>query len=262
MRAVDTHRLTKGTARVIAALILLTLSVAPVLAEGARAPLGDMPNVVPTLPDTGIQAPDLSTDQAPAPAVVDDHHLQSAPADHATTATEHTGDHGSGGLPQFDATWFPSQLFWLAVTFFLMYRFFARTALPRIADTMAARAGQIQGDITSAEQIAEQAKNIRTSYEREMMRAKDKAGEAIRDVDAKIKIKSADMLYAYRTKLTMETTRAMDDLSREKARLVSDMHALAADMTARAASQILDQSVDVDQAARVIEQIDPTRRAA
>jgi F-type H+-transporting ATPase subunit b len=262
MRVVDTYGLAKGTACVIVALILLTTSFAPAFAEGARVPLGDMPNVVPTLPDTGVQAPDVSTDHAPVPAVVDDHHLQSAPADHATTATEHTGDHGSGGLPQFDATWFPSQLFWLAVTFFLMYRFFARTALPRIADTMAARAGQIQGDITSAEQIAEQAKNIRTSYEREMMRAKDKAGEAIREVDAKIKLKSADMLYSYRTKLTMETTRAMDDLNREKVRLVSDMHALAADMTARAASQILDQSVDVDQAARVIEQIDPTRRAA
>lgn len=245
----------------IVALVLVALSAAPAFAESARVPLGDMPNVVPTLPDTGVQAPDLSTDQAPASAVMDDH-LQSAPADHASTTTEHTANHGSGGLPQFDATWFPSQLFWLAITFFLMYRFFARTALPRIADTMAARAGQIQGDITSAEKIAEQAKTIRASYERDMMRAKDKAGEAIREVDAKIKLKSADMLYAYRTKLTMETTRAMDDLNREKSRLVSDMHALAADMTAHATSQILDQSVDIDQAARVIEQIDPTRRAA
>ena len=65
-----------------------------------------------------------------------------AEAGHGETADPHAADatmadyegHGaehasSGGLPQFDPAWFPSQLFWLAVTFALLYVIFAKKTL-------------------------------------------------------------------------------------------------------------------------------------
>jgi F-type H+-transporting ATPase subunit b len=237
-------------------------------AEQPDVTVGDMQNVVPTLPDGAINAP-IPT--APVDAMVDlplapvsgaaGHDMLGAASDHGSDIATHTSA-GGGGLPQFDATWFPSQLFWLAVTFFLMYRFFARVALPRIADTIASRAAQVSGDIQSAENLADQAKSVRIAYERDMNRAKEKAGDAVRDVDQKIKLKMADLLYAYRTKMTMETTRAMDDLGREKERLLDDMRHIAADITARTTSDILGVSVDADTAARAVQVLDTTRRAA
>ncbi len=233
------------SARTIGALMIVFVSPRSAGAVEPDVTVGDAPNVVPTLPN------DMVLPASPGPSV---HDVA------ASTVVEHTS--GGGGLPQFDATWFPSQIFWLGITFLILYRFFSRMALPRIANTIAARAGQVSGDISRAEQLAEQAKSVRVSYERDIARAKDKAGEAIRDVDHKIKLKTADLLYSYRTKLTMETTRAADDLMREKERLITDMHKLAAQVTAQATSQILDSSVDMDQAARMIETLDPARRAA
>ena len=37
----------------------------------------------------------------------------------------------SEGLPQFNPEFFSSQLFWLAVTFFGLYMFLSKVALPR-----------------------------------------------------------------------------------------------------------------------------------
>jgi F-type H+-transporting ATPase subunit b len=54
-------------------------------------------------------------------------------------------------MPQFDPTWFPSQIFWLAVTFFVLYRILVRAILPRLTDTLDRRAAKIRGDLDAAE---------------------------------------------------------------------------------------------------------------
>jgi F-type H+-transporting ATPase subunit b len=168
----------------------------------------------------------------------------------------------SGGLPQFNAEWFPSQLFWLAVTFAVLFWYFSRIALPRIAATIQARQNTVAGDITMAEGLTKKAADLRAEYERNIARARDKASDAIRAIDARIKEKTADGLYAYRTKVTMEIARAEDDIAHERARLVDDMNRLAADITTKMAEKILDTSVDTAQVTRVVEQLNPVRQAA
>jgi F-type H+-transporting ATPase subunit b len=180
-------------------------------------------------------------------------------ADMVTETAHHAA---SAGLPQFNAEWFPSQLFWLAVTFAILYVFFSRFALPRLAAGMDLRADQIRGDIQSAEQLAARAQTIREGYERNMAKAREQSTESLRTVDKKIKEKAADLLYAYRTKVTAELTRAEENLDRERGRLIGDMHHLAAETAAQAAGQILGGPVDVETAHRVVTQLGQSRQRA
>src|SRR5690606_28063422 len=52
-----------------------------------------------------------------------------------------------GGLPQLDVSTFPSQLFWLFVSFGIMYMIFSRRTLPEISGVLENRQSHIQGDL-------------------------------------------------------------------------------------------------------------------
>lgn len=51
--------------------------------------------------------------------------------------------HASAGLPQMDTAWFPSQIFWLAITFGFLYVVFSKKVLPGISSTLESRRNQI-----------------------------------------------------------------------------------------------------------------------
>ena len=54
-----------------------------------------------------------------------------------TAHTEHPAGHGA--FPPFQSEHFPSQLFWLTISFVLLYALMAKIALPRIGSILAER---------------------------------------------------------------------------------------------------------------------------
>ena len=64
-----------------------------------------------------------------------------------------TGGEGGGGLPQLDADTYPTQIFWLVVTFVILYLIMSKVALPRIAEVLEERQERIADDIETAERL-------------------------------------------------------------------------------------------------------------
>jgi F-type H+-transporting ATPase subunit b len=71
-----------------------------------------------------------------------------------TTHTEVPKGHGV--FPPFDKSTFPSQLFWLSVTFVLLYLLMARVALPRIASILGERRKHVDDHLAEAQRLKEQ----------------------------------------------------------------------------------------------------------
>src|SRR3974390_497434 len=63
---------------------------------------------------------------------------------------------GHGGFPPFDAQYFPSQVFWLALTFVLLSVRMSRVALPRIGGILAERRRRIAEDLAAVQRVKEQ----------------------------------------------------------------------------------------------------------
>ena len=59
----------------------------------------------------------------------------------------------SAGLPQMDISTFPSQLFWLVVTFLILYVFMSKYVIPSLRTTIEERKDKIIGDINEAEAV-------------------------------------------------------------------------------------------------------------
>ncbi|MFC6490248.1 F0F1 ATP synthase subunit B [Nitratireductor sp. GCM10026969] len=94
---------------------------------------------------------------------------------HTETGVAENGGHG-GSFPPFDASTYPSQLLWLAITFGLFYLFLKRVALPRIASILEVRRDRIAQDLDQAARMKEEADAAIAAYEQELAEARKKAG--------------------------------------------------------------------------------------
>jgi F-type H+-transporting ATPase subunit b len=89
----------------------------------------------------------------------------------------HTGTQPqeSAGFPPFKTESFPSQIFWLAVTFLFLLIVIWRVAAPRLGHVIGARKSRIAGDIEAAGKHKADAETALAGYEAALASAKARA---------------------------------------------------------------------------------------
>jgi F-type H+-transporting ATPase subunit b len=80
-----------------------------------------------------------------------------------------------GGLPQLDTTLFPEQIFWLAISFSVLYVLMSKVALPRVARTQANRKSVIASELQAAHAANDTAKVTLAAVEKSLNEARAKA---------------------------------------------------------------------------------------
>ena len=93
---------------------------------------------------------------------------------------EESGD--KGGLPQLDASLFPEQLFWLAITFGLLYILMAFVALPGVKRTKDNRQSIITTELAAATAANEAAKATIATYEKTLADARANAQKTVTEI--------------------------------------------------------------------------------
>lgn len=83
-------------------------------------------------------------------------------------------------MPQFDPTTFASQLFWLAVTFVLLFIVVSRFAIPRLGEVLEQRQKLIADDLDRAHQLKAETEDAIRSYEKALAEARAKAHDVLR----------------------------------------------------------------------------------
>ncbi|MFZ9416346.1 MAG: hypothetical protein ACO3CS_15980, partial [Alphaproteobacteria bacterium] len=101
-------------------------------------------------------------------------------------------DAQKAGMPQFDLSRFPSQIFWLGVTFLVLYWVMSKIALPRIGEVLEARANRIGGDLDRASALKAEADQIKAAYEKALGESRAKAQEVGRSTEASLAREAAD----------------------------------------------------------------------
>lgn len=83
-------------------------------------------------------------------------------------------------MPQFDPAVWPTQLFWLAVIFVVLYLLMSRVALPRVAEVLEEREVRINDQLRKAENLKHDAEDAIAAYEKAMAGARAQAHEQLR----------------------------------------------------------------------------------
>ena len=77
-----------------------------------------------------------------------------------------------GSFPPFDGSSFPSQLFWLAITFGVLYFLMVRVIVPRIGGILDDRSSRIVGDLAEAGKLKAASEEVIATYESELATAR------------------------------------------------------------------------------------------
>ena len=103
----------------------------------------------------------------------------------------------SGGLPQMDTSTFASQLFWLAITFGILFVGLRNVILPRVGGIIEERKDRIADDLDQAAEFRQQAEDAQSGYEQALSearaRAQNIAGETRKAIDDQIGSMQANM---------------------------------------------------------------------
>ena len=85
-------------------------------------------------------------------------------------------------MPQLDPTWFGNQLFWLVVSFTLLYLLVSMVILPGVTGVIGTRKGTISSLIAEAEAMKDQAHAAREHYEKVESNARKDAAAMVAEV--------------------------------------------------------------------------------
>lgn len=95
----------------------------------------------------------------------------------------HGGEH-KGGLPQLNPETFPTQIFWLALSFGALYYLMSKRALPRVAEVLEQRQERISRDLAKAAEVKEEADKALAAVEAAVAEARSNAHGVIAEAVA------------------------------------------------------------------------------
>jgi len=144
-----------------------------------------------------------------------------------------------GGLPQLDVSLFPEQIFWLAITFALLYALMAGVALPRVAKTQTNRKQVIATEIEAARAANEKAKLTVASVEKSLAEARNKAREHVNEMLAQVGTETASAQSVQEKELLRQLHRAEADIAVTREAALNAIHSDAADLAAVAVEKLV-----------------------
>ena len=149
----------------------------------------------------------------------------------AALAAEEAHNSGGGTFPPFDSSTYSSQLFWLALSFGLLYLFLSRTVLPRIAETIETRRDRIAHDLDQAAAHKAEADAAGVAYEQALAEAKRKAGDMASAARDKAKADAEAERKALEDSLNARLAESEKKLAATKAKALADLDTIAEDTT-------------------------------
>jgi F-type H+-transporting ATPase subunit b len=164
----------------------------------------------------------------------------------ASTAVPGEGAHPKA-FPPLDATTFVPQLFWLALTFGLLYVLLKRFALPRVGEILDERQARIQRDLDKAEALKVETQQALAGYEQSLSDARGRAQGIASDVRNKL-MQEVD---GERAKIDAEIARQAADaearIDGSKQKALSNVNDIATDTASAIVAKLLGKEVSRDE---------------
>ena len=166
----------------------------------------------------------------------------------AFDATEPSG----GGLPQLHSPDFAPQLFWLVLTFALLYWIMSRIALPRIGEVIEERRDRIQRDLAAAGRLKGETDKALETYEKALAEARGSATAIARqtrddlatEVDKERKVLEAD--------LSRKLAEAESAISATKAKALESVKDIASETATDIVKALTNLSVSKDEVSNAL----------
>jgi F-type H+-transporting ATPase subunit b len=153
-------------------------------------------------------------------------------AERVTAHTEQPSGAHKEPFPPFQTETFAEQLFWLALTFIILYLIMSRVALPRIGGILEARRRRIAEDLALAQRLKAESETTLASYEQALAEARGRAQAIAAEMHKRMTAESEARRHALETELKVQLADAEAGIAATKATAMANVRAIAVEATA------------------------------
>ena len=158
-------------------------------------------------------------------------------------------------MPQLDLNTWPTQIFWLAITFFALYLVISRIAIPRTGGVIEQRKSTINGDVAAAQRLKTDVDSTIKSYEAALADSRAKSQAIITqnraELNAEIEAERAKLGAA----LDLKSAEAAKLIASARAKALTGVETVAADIAADIVNELVGIKVTKAAAAEAVAKV-------
>ena len=154
-------------------------------------------------------------------------------------------------MPQLDASTWPPQLFWLAVTFLVLYFIISKVVIPRTGGVIEGRKNQIDSDLNAAQRFKADTDKAVADYEKALAEARSKAHAIAQETRDKLNAEVDQERGRLDGQLAAKIAEAEKSIQATRTRALASVTELATDIAADIVAQLTGTKVtkaDAEQA--------------
>ena len=159
----------------------------------------------------------------------------------------------SGGMPQLNPEFWISQIFWLIITFGILFIVLTKVILPKISDNLETRKSQILENIETADKQKEESQKKIDEYEKIILDSKLKAKSYFNEAREKILDDINKKRSALEKDLDEEIGEVEKELSDLKKKSGEKINKIAAETSAELIKELIGEEVNSSSIAAIVE---------
>jgi F-type H+-transporting ATPase subunit b len=136
------------------------------------------------------------------------------------------------GLPQLDATLFPEQLFWLAISFSTLYLLMKYVALPGVESVQGKRKHVIDTELNTAKAANEQAKTVGRDAEKALADARAKANATVTTIKSEASQLAYEQQVEQSKRINKRLREVEDGIAATRDKALKEIEATVGDLAA------------------------------
>jgi F-type H+-transporting ATPase subunit b len=158
-------------------------------------------------------------------------------------------------MPQLDVSTFPSQIFWLVVTFAALYVLMAKLAIPRIEAAVEGRRIRIEGDLDRAGRMKTEAEAVIAAYEKALADARHQAQLTMKETTDRLTAAAAERQKAAAAMIAQRTLVAEALISVARTTAMANLRGMSIDVARAAAARLVGVEVDDASAGAAVDSV-------
>jgi F-type H+-transporting ATPase subunit b len=158
-------------------------------------------------------------------------------------------------MPQLDVTTFPSQIFWLIVSFVILYLLMANLAVPRLERLVEDRRRRVEGDLEKAAQMKAEAEAVIAAYEKALADARHQAQLTMKETADRLAAIASERQREAGATIAARTSAAEQSIAKAKAEAMGNLRSLAVDVARAAAARLTGSAVDEARAGAAVDAV-------
>jgi F-type H+-transporting ATPase subunit b len=147
-------------------------------------------------------------------------------------------------VPQLDVTTFMPQLFWLVVTFCVLFLLMAKIGLPRVSGVIEARRKRIDDDLARATQLKAEAEAVLAAYQQTLTSARAQAQAAVKEATDRLAAEAAERQRQLGQSLADRVASAEREIAAAKQRALAELHDIAVEVARSVTEKVTGTAAD------------------